>query len=281
MSEKILILRQITFIALILWTGSLKGETFKILTWNIKDLGKSKDDQEIQLISQVINDYDVIAIQEVVAKDPRGAQAVARIVENLNRMGNSWDYRISDPTKSPSSQMSERYAFIWKTSKIQILGRPSLDQELEQQCIREPYIGKFKLKGGKNTFYLVNFHSRKYNDKPEEEIQYFEKYQEKYGTELVFIAGDFNLNENHVIWNRFYRKGYKASIINSPTTLKMKCVNGNYLNHSIDNIYYDQDVVKVNGTGRVDFVKDCGYLKIARLISDHLPVFIECEIDRL
>ena len=36
-------------------------------------------------IFKIINDYDIVAIQEVVAKDPAGAQAVARIVDNLNK----------------------------------------------------------------------------------------------------------------------------------------------------------------------------------------------------
>ena len=46
----------------------------KILTWNIQDLGKTKNIQEINDIVKIINPYDIIAIQEVVAKDPKGAQ---------------------------------------------------------------------------------------------------------------------------------------------------------------------------------------------------------------
>jgi len=44
----------------------------KIVTWNIRDLGRSKD-------------YDLVAIQEVVAKDPAGAQAVAKMKFSMNQ----------------------------------------------------------------------------------------------------------------------------------------------------------------------------------------------------
>ncbi len=48
-----------------------------------------------------------------------GAQAVARLADELNRKGTKWDYVISDPTSS-SAYKTERYAFIWKTSKVTI-----------------------------------------------------------------------------------------------------------------------------------------------------------------
>lgn len=265
-------------ILLLLLSIGLEAANLKILTWNIRDLGKSKDDQEIKQIAQLIHAYDIIAIQEVVAKDPAGAQAVARIADQLNRMGNSWDYRVSDPTTSESPYQRERYAFIWKASVVQLLGRPQLDRELAEYCVREPYIGKFRLKGATKPFYLLNFHSKKYNDNPQEEIQYFGKYQQQLGTELVFLVGDFNLGEQHSVWKPFYQQGYKPSLTNTPTTLKRKCSNGQYFNHAIDNIYYDEDVVNLRQAGRIDFIQDCEKLELARGISDHVPVYLDCEI---
>jgi hypothetical protein len=88
-----------------------KAQSIDIISWNIQDFGKTKDDQEILFIAKIINDAEIVAIQEVVAKDPGGAQAVSRLSDQLNKMGSKWDYRISDPTDSPSSYISERYAF--------------------------------------------------------------------------------------------------------------------------------------------------------------------------
>jgi hypothetical protein len=62
-----------------------------------------------------IRDYDIIAVQEVVAG--YGVQAVARLSDELNRTGSKWDYIISDPTSS-SPYKTERYAFIWKTTNL-------------------------------------------------------------------------------------------------------------------------------------------------------------------
>ena len=69
--------------------------------------------------------------------------------------------------------------------------------------------------------------------------------------------------------------GFKPSIKNTATTLKRKCKNGNYLNHTIDNIYYNTHKMKAVNSGVIDFVSDCNNLLKARLISDHLPVFLE------
>jgi endonuclease/exonuclease/phosphatase family metal-dependent hydrolase len=82
----------------------------KLLSWNIENLGKSKSDKTINYIANALRDYDIIAIQEVVA-GYGGAQAVARLADELNRKGAKWDYVISDPTSS-SAYKTERYAFI-------------------------------------------------------------------------------------------------------------------------------------------------------------------------
>lgn len=249
-----------------------------ILTWNIQDLGKSKDDDEILTIAKIIKSYDIIAVQEVVAKDPRGAQAVAKIADNLNRMGSKWNYSISKPTKSPSSNMSERYAYFWKTSKVKLVSKPFLDTELEDKCIREPYIAEFKLKDGKDSFFIVNFHSRVHSENPENEIVYFKDYPKRLNSDRVFILGDFNLDENHSVWNNLYNMGYKPAIINSPTTLKRKCKRDKYLNHKIDNIYFNTKNIDLINSGKIDFVGECSNLNKARTISDHLPVYIDCVV---
>jgi hypothetical protein len=95
-----------------------------ICSWNLKDFGSSRDDSEIRFIANVVKAYDIITIQEVVAKDPGGAQAVARLHDQLNRMGAKWDYVVSDPTSGDNSYKKERYAFLWKTSKAQRIGDP-------------------------------------------------------------------------------------------------------------------------------------------------------------
>ena len=253
---------------------STDAESLRLITWNIQDLGQSKDSTEIVFIVKTLKDFDIIAIQEVVAKHPAGAQKVAQIADELNRTGSKWDYRISDPTKSPSAYMSERYAFLWKTSKVSLKGRAYLDDELSSEIIREPFIAEFKPKKSDSTFHIVNFHSRKHDDLPELEIVLFKDYQKRLNSDQVIIVGDFNLNERHKVWDSFYKAGYKSAVTNSKTTLKRKCKDGNYLSHAIDNIYFSKQISFVN-SGVVDYIKTCENLVPARLVSDHLPVFLE------
>ena len=248
--------------------------SISIVSWNIRHLGRTKTADDIYKIANLLRDYDIVAVQEVVAKDPAGAQAVAKIADALNRMGFQWDYQVSDPTQSPSAYISERYAFLWKPSRVQMVHRAQLDSTLEDLCYREPFVAEFKQRGRATSFYVVNYHSRKYNDKPEEEIIHFIDYPERLKSNRIIIAGDFNLSETHDVWRPFYRQGFTHAIRNQPTTLKWKCTEGNYLNHPIDNMYFTSDIQKINA-GCIDFVATCENLEHAREISDHLPVFME------
>ncbi|TYB69064.1 endonuclease/exonuclease/phosphatase family protein [Bizionia saleffrena] len=250
----------------------------QVASWNIRDLGRSKTPENINQIANILRDFDVVALQEVVAKDPAGAQAVAKIADALNRMGSKWDYQISDPTNSPSVYMSERYAFLWKTSRVTLVGKAYLDKGLEKLCYREPFIATFKTKGESEPFYVVNYHSRKHYDKPEEEIIHFIDYPERLNSNSILIVGDFNINENHTVWDPFYSKGFNSALKNQPTTLKTKCKNGNYLNHSIDNGYFTSGI-NIIKAGKLDFVKDCKNLELAQEISDHLPIYMELEFN--
>ena len=254
------------------------AQSFTLLSWNIQDLGRSKDTAEVAAIVELLRDYDLVVIQEVVAKDPAGAQTVARIADELNRKGEKWDSRISPPTQSPSSHKSERYAILWKTARLDLLGAPWLDSALAMHCVREPYLARFRLRGSGKPFFLANFHSRKFDERPEEEIRHFADYPQRLQTERVFIAGDFNLDEQHRVWQALYRQGFAPALRRTPTTLKQKCdARGNYFNHAIDNIYFPEAHFQVICAGRVDFVGSCEALAVARGISDHVPVFLEVK----
>ena len=100
--------RLLVIFSFILLGSILSAQTFSLLTWNIKDLGGSKDTEEKEVMVDLMRQYDLVLIQEVVAKDPAGARAVAWLADALNRTGSRWDYRVSDPTESPSAYVSER-----------------------------------------------------------------------------------------------------------------------------------------------------------------------------
>ena len=129
------------FLFFLLLTSSLFSQT-KLLSWNLENFGKSKSDQELSFIANTSKSYDIIAIQEVVA-GYGGAQAVARLADELNRKGSKWDYVISDPTSS-SAYKTERYAFIWKTSIVKKIGKPWLEKKYHLEIDREPFYCTFE-----------------------------------------------------------------------------------------------------------------------------------------
>lgn len=92
------------------------------MSWNIENLGRSKSNLELEFIANTLKDLDIVALQEVVAGDG-GAQTVAKLADELNRKGTKWDYAISNPTSS-SAYKTERYAYLWKTSRVRLKGKP-------------------------------------------------------------------------------------------------------------------------------------------------------------
>ena len=231
--------------------------------------------REISIIAKIVKNYDILAIQEVVA-GYGGAQAVAKLAEELNRMGTKWDYIISNPTKSPPYK-TERYAFLWKTSKIKLNGRGWLDGEISHKIDREPFLAKFQFKG--KTFIIVNYHSRTHKNRPEEEIKYFHEYSSRFSEYPLIIAGDFNTKNTHDVFKDLYNNGFASNLNNVKTTLKRKCdKHGNYTNHPIDFILFQNKYFINKASGAIDFVRACDNLIEARHISDHLPVYSKFEI---
>ena len=250
-------------------------EQISLISWNIRDFGRTKNSEELDRMANILRDADIVAIQEVVS-GYGGAQAVAKLADNLNRKGAKWDYVISNPTHS-SKYVTERYAFIWKTKNIKIKNRGELITELDSLVDREPFFLDFFIKGQKLT--VLNFHSRPHDKNPEAEITAITQYL--LGLDIkspLILAGDFNVNEKGSVFTPLKEAGFKASIVNKKTTLKSVCKNNVYVNHAIDNIFYSEQISKLEGKV-VDFVKFCENLISARQLSDHLPVLLEFEID--
>jgi endonuclease/exonuclease/phosphatase family metal-dependent hydrolase len=193
----------------------------KILSRNLFDFGKTKSDAEIAFIAQTVNDYDIVLIQEVVAKAPGGAHAVGRLGEALNTMGFKWEYRISDPTSGESSYKKERYAFLWKPSKVSLVGRPWLEKKYAAEIDREPFYATFQ--AGDKTFTLVNFHAITKSMQPETEVKYLRFLPAAYPDLNLIFCGDFNLPERHTVFNPLKAMGYKAALQNQKTSLRQNC----------------------------------------------------------
>jgi deoxyribonuclease-1-like protein len=249
------------------------GQNISICSWNLKDFGKSKSSSEIHFIAKTIRIFDVVAVQEVVA-GPGGSDAVARLADELNRMGSKWDYVISNPT-SGSTGSSERYAFLWKTSRVKKIGDSWLSSQYALEIDREPFFCRFKAKN--KMFTVVNFHSVTKSKHPESEIKYFKFFPEFYSHDNLIFCGDFNIPQSHTVFNPLRKLGYRSVLVGRKTTLRQKCILIDCLASEFDNFFFNPKFIKLARSGSIEFYRSFSNLKAARLISDHIPIFAEIK----
>lgn len=264
--------KKILFLLLI--TSSLFSQP-KLLSWNLENFGKSKSNVEISFIANTVKDFDIIAIQEVVAGDG-GAQTVGKLADELNRKGSKWDYAISEPTSS-SAYKTERYAFIWKTSRIKKIGKAWLENKYHLEIDREPYFCTFQYE--KKQFTIATFHAITKTMQPETEIKYFKLLPDEYPSLNLIFAGDFNCPQSHTVFNPLKKMGYKSIFVNQKTSLKRECVNGNCLASEFDNMFYNSSKIIALNAGILPFYKNFDSLKKARMISDHIPIWFEFSLN--
>lgn len=262
------------FLLLLLSTVQVFGQ-FSICSWNLQDFGQSKSDAEINCIADLIKGYDVIAIQEVVA-GPGGPQAVARLADQLNRKGSKWDYVISDPTSS-SAYKQERYAFIWKTSRVIKKGDTWLEKKYHLEIDREPFFLTIQYNGKLLT--LVNFHAITKKRQPETEVKFFKFLPISYPALNLFFVGDFNLPQTHSVFNPLKSMGYHPVLTGQKTTLRTKCIDGDCLASEFDNMFFNKQKVKVVRAGIIPFFEKMTSLQEAHKISDHVPIFAEIVLN--
>lgn len=246
----------------------------KLLSWNIENFGQSKSATEISFIAQTIKNYDVIAIQEVVA-GAGGSQAVALLVDALNRTGTKWEYSVSNPTSS-SAYKTERYAYLWKTSKVKKIGKAWLEKKYHLEIDREPYFCTFEY--NLKQFTVVNFHAITKSKQPETEIKYFKYFPEEYPTLHLIFAGDFNCPQSHTVFNPLKSRGYTPCFIKQKTSLKQKCSNGDCLASEYDNFFFSSKI-KIQNAGVLHFYTVFKSFQEARAVSDHVPIWMEFSLN--
>ena len=246
-----------------------------LLSWNLENFGKSKSEETINYIASTLRCYDIIAIQEVVA-GYGGAQAIAKLADELNRKGEKWDYVISDPTSS-SAYKTERYAFIWKSSKIKKIGSAWLEKKYHLEIDREPYFCTFQYES--KQFTVANFHAITKNKQPETEIKYFKFIPAEYPTLNLIFAGDFNCPQSHTVFNPLKKMGYQSILENQKTSLKKECKNEKCLASEFDNMYYNDSKINSINSGIISFYKNFNSLQEARIISDHIPIWFEFSLN--
>lgn len=247
----------------------------RLVTWNLYNLGRTKNDTEIAFMAEQLRDFDLVAIQEIVTSPP-GAQAIGRLDAALDRTGFQWDYRLSDPTTGDGT---ERYAFLWKPSRVRLVGQAWLEPSLAAPIDREPYLARFEQRSSGRRILVANFHAVPRSKDPEREIALLDTLHHRYPNDHVIILGDFNLDEDDAAWDPLRALGYAQVLDDQPTSLRRKRRNepNGHLANEYDNIFYESTPLRAARTGVVDFTTSFETLRAARRISDHLPVFMDVQ----
>jgi len=269
-----LLYRFLSFIQVWLFSLQLSAQPITLVSWNLKDLGSSKSAEEVRFIAKTLRHADVVAIQEVVA-GYGGAQAVGRLAMELNTLGAAWDYVVSNPTSS-SAYKTERYAFVWKKSRVTLQGKPWLEQKYGLLIDREPFLATFSCEG--KRFTVVNFHAITASKQPETEIKYLRFLPEEYPGLRMIFAGDFNLPQSHAVFGPLKDMGYHAALQHQKTSLRQTCTNGDCLASEFDNIFYPAGTVTIADKGIIPFYENVESFEKARLVSDHVPVFVQFSL---
>jgi len=245
-------------------------------SWNLQNLGNKKSEESLQVMVEVINGFDIVAIQEVLTSES-GSQVIAKMVNMLNQKGAKWDYCISEPTTSDNVQERERYSFIWKKHKVKLLKKPFLVQQLETEIVREPFMATFLADA--KTFSLVNFHAVPKKKQPEQEIKFLHTLIEMYPETPLIFLGDFNCPQSNTVFNSLKNADFTPAILNQKTTLRQECIQNDCLASEYDNVFYPRKKFKKIAAGVIPFYQYHykSDMIAARKLSDHLPVYLEIE----
>ncbi len=250
----------------------------RLVSWNLYNFGRTKDDQEISVAAETLRDADLVAAQEIVTSPP-GAQAIGKLDRELDRTGAAWDYRISRATTGPGT---EKYAFLWKPSRLRLMGQAWLEASLADSMDREPYLARFKHRTSGHTLLVASLHAVPTSKDPGHEIALLDRLDWQYETDHVVLVGDFNLDEDDSAFDDLRGLGYASVLDDQPTSLRRKRRDGpeGHLANEYDNMFYETGPLQRTRGGVLDFTPRFSSLKEARSLSDHLPVYTDVQWTR-
>jgi len=253
---------------LLLCAGQLAAETITIASFNIRIFSSnSRTDAELEHIADRLQQFDVIAVQEV-----NEQEVVDRTLAILRGRGWPFEAIVSDEVGRGSAD--ERYVFFWRTDKVDHLGTLGFWPDTNDVFIREPFAATFQ--AGAFDFTLLTIHAI-YGDTVGQRRteagwldEVFAWAREVDPAEQdVILLGDFNLPSDDRGFDGLRPSLYPVFDGEAQTTIA---------NNTLDNIWVDQ-VATLEWTGetgidRFDETVFGGDDDAASLaVSDHRPIW--------
>ncbi len=248
-----------------------------IASFNIQVFGESKlaKPDVVEILVQVVRQFDIVAIQEVRAKSD---DILPRFLAAINSDGSRYSYLIGP--RLGRSNSKEQYAFIFDTNRVE--HDPSSVSTIEDPkdlLHREPFMARFRPRTSSPerafTFWLVDIHTDP--DEVPQEVSaladVFEVMQHARPDEDdVILLGDLNASE--------FQLGRLGQLPGITWTVRNAMTNTLH-NKAYDNLIFDGGATS-EYTGRwgiVDLESVFGISQEQALrVSDHLPIWAEFQI---
>lgn len=132
-------------------------ETIEVAAFNIQVFGKTKASKPevIDILSSIIRNYDIVAVQEI--RDS-SQTALPALVEGVNSTGMEYKFIVGERLGRTTSK--EQYAYLYNNETIELIGSPYTYQEPEgtDTFHREPYTAYFRVKNSSFDFVLMTIH---------------------------------------------------------------------------------------------------------------------------
>ncbi|NPE27233.1 deoxyribonuclease I [Methanococcoides sp. SA1] len=249
------------------------NEDLRIGAFNIQVFGvtKASKPEVMEIISDIIRTYDIIAIQEI--RDA-SQTALPSLIELVNSDNSSYDYVVSERLGRTSSK--EQYAYIYNTATVEVVGDPVTYPEPENSdpFHREPYICSFQSLNGDYDAVMMVIHTDP--DEATEEINALDDVLSysvlHYPEEKDFIImGDLNADGNYFDVDETCDLDNYTWLINDSCDTTTRTTDRAY-----DRIILtdSSDITEEFGVFRYDIEYNLSE-KMTLAVSDHYPVYME------
>ena len=253
------------------------GPTIRIASFNIQVFGNTKASKSyvMQELADIINQFDLVAIQEIRSKDE---YLIPNFVQLINRSGRRFDHVIGPRLGITTSK--EQYVYLYDTQKVEVDHQSVYTvSDPDGLLHREPLVATFRTRGVDPdqafTFTLVNMHTD-----PDIAVQEMDVLAEVYkvvrrssqGEDDIILLGDFNVDDRHL--GRLGQVPGMLPLIAGVWTNTRQ-------NKQYDNlIIHQQSTTEYAGrSGVFDFMRFKNLsLQQALQVSDHFPVWAEFSI---
>jgi endonuclease/exonuclease/phosphatase family metal-dependent hydrolase len=261
-------------------TTAVASQPLRLASWNIRHLSKKRSSEGMEIIANIIHNYDFVNIIEV-----KDREVVNRLCDLLSQEYNlSYAYEIS-PAVGRGSK--EHYCFLYNQKRVRLLQPGRLYPDPDDVFMREPFYATFAC--GQFDFTVISIHvvwGTHVGERRKEITQLANVFRHIQGADPeendVLLLGDFNRPpEDDLAFGALKSVPDMVYLFGEPTRTMIGDTN------LYDNIWMQRHFVReftdTQGMVRFDesvFARDRA--AALRLVSDHRPVwasFTTCGTD--